>query len=65
MKYPRENITAEAQHIDVKVQSEDEIGAINAAFINNGVSLLGVTKLEQRLEDIFIELTSEGGGQIA
>ena len=65
MNYPTEKIKAAAQYIDVQIENETEISQINAAFINGGVSLMGAMKLEQKLEDIFIELTGGGGGQIA
>jgi len=65
LNYPAEKITAVENHIDIIIENESEVSAINAAFVNGGVMLNGVTKLEQRLEDIFIKLTSGGGGQIA
>jgi len=66
MNYPADKINAAAQYIDIKIDdAATEVSLINAAFINGGVSLFGVSRLEQKLEDIFIELTGGGGGQIA
>ena len=65
MNYAPEKLTAHESYIDVKIDAENEVSAINAAFINGGVSLMGAVKLESKLEDIFIELTGGGGGQIA
>jgi len=52
------------QFIDVNV-TDDAIDALNAGLISSGVSLRGLARMERSLEDIFIEATSEGGGQIA
>lgn len=65
LNYTPEKITQASEYIDVKIEDEAEVNTINAAFINSGVSLTGAAKLEQKLEDIFIELTGGGGGQIA
>jgi len=60
-----EKITVAERYIEVKTDSEDKVNEINKAFINGGISLTGVTKLEHNLEEVFIELTNGGGGQIA
>ena len=65
ISYSSDQVTAAEHYIDIKIKEESEVSAINAAFINGGVSLMGAVKLEQKLEDIFIQLTSGGGGQIA
>jgi ABC-2 type transport system ATP-binding protein len=68
--YAGEKAVLSQGFIDVTIESEEEVSKINAALINGGVSLMGASKLEQTLEDIFIKLTAgnsgeKGGGQIA
>jgi ABC-2 type transport system ATP-binding protein len=63
--YTPEKLTATDQYIDIEITEEKEVGAINAALVTGGASLMGATHLEQKLEDTFIELTGGGGGQIA
>ena len=63
--YSPEKITVNERYIEVKLDDENKINEINKAFINGGISLTGLVKLEHNLEEVFIELTNGGGGQIA
>ena len=56
-------------HLHVTLAGDDRermLAKVNRALILGNVSLYTVAKKENRkLEDVFIELTEEGGGQIA
>ena len=54
-----------AQTFNVSVDSDEAVGAINAALINAGVTLMGAVPLERSLEDVFIEIVGGEGDQIA
>ena len=60
---------AEDGVVDMVLPKEDcdaLLATVNRTLITGGVSLYTVSKKENRkLEDVFIELTGEGGGQIA
>jgi len=51
--------------IDAAVENDEAIGAITAALIGAGISLLGAMPLESSLEDVFIKIVGGEGGQIA
>ncbi len=67
---PSESLSAEGNLLTVKLPltqegQESPLPQINRALVLGGVSLYTVTVQEQRsLEDVFIELTGEGGAQI-
>lgn len=56
------------EHMNVVLEGKDcreMLSKINGALVLGGVALYTVSKKENRkLEDVFIELTDEGGGQI-
>ena len=51
--------------VDVAVESDEAVGAITAALVGAGISLLGAAPLEHSLEDVFIKIVGGEGGQIA
>jgi len=53
------------QYIDIKMADISHVNAITLQLINNNITLLGIARQERTLEDAFIEITREGGGQIA
>lgn len=67
---PTESLSAEGDLLTVKLpvqreEPEPMLPKINRTLVLGGVPLYTVTMLEQRsLEDVFIELTGEGGAQI-
>ena len=50
---------------DVSLDSDAVIGEINKNLVYAGINVTGVLPIERSLEDIFIEITSTGGTQIA
>ena len=63
---PRETFSEiTATTFDLPIESEQQLADINMKLITAGIMLMGCTRLERRLEDIFIEITKTGGTQIA
>ncbi|MDR1892542.1 MAG: ABC transporter ATP-binding protein [Oscillospiraceae bacterium] len=57
------NVTS--QTFDLPVESDTQASEVNIRLIQAGVPVMGITPLERSLEDIFLEITGEGGNQIA
>ncbi len=57
------NITENS--FDLTVDGDETVSAVNAALIGGGVMLMGVAAVERSLEDVFLDITSKGGDQIA
>lgn len=66
---PEEMTVGEDNTLDVTLPAKDcdrELSDINRRLVMAGIRLYTVSRKENRkLEDVFIELTGEGGGQIA
>ncbi len=58
--------SARAVHVTfAESDGEERLAAVNRALILGGVGIFTVTKQEKRrLEDVYIEMTGEGGGRI-
>ncbi|MDD4494388.1 MAG: ABC transporter ATP-binding protein [Eubacteriales bacterium] len=66
MEIPAESILeSNEQYFDLKVDGQETVTAINAKLAAAGIGIMGVAPHEKRLEDIFMEITGEGGNQIA
>jgi ABC-2 type transport system ATP-binding protein len=53
------------QSFDLSTETDEQVGAANAKLVEAGILVYGITALGQSLEDIFLEITGEGGNQIA
>lgn len=63
MDVPFENVTEDS--FDLTANDDKVAGMVNVKLIEAGVMVHGMKPLESSLEDIFIEITKEEGGQIA
>ena len=63
---PRERFAETGpQYFDVIADREEDLREITRRLVEADVLLLGLARKEKSFEDIFIEMTQEGGGQIA
>ena len=66
MEIPAENILeSNEKYFDLKVDGAKTVAMINAKLAAAEIGIMSVTPQEKRLEDIFMEITSGGGNQIA
>jgi ABC-2 type transport system ATP-binding protein len=66
MDIPAENVLVHNdQSFDLLISNDDAVTTVTAKLATSGIGIMGVTRQERRLEDIYMEITGGGGSQIA